>query len=298
MRTGSGPDLDSLGPMHKNGQRPGHVALCAFGTFFRGGLISRMDLMFERVEKLKREYTDKFVVVDDTRPELARFHGITGQVKTVNMSGRALVQFDAWANIGWYDIDPDYLTVIPEPLPKPEPKAEAPAKKAAPAKAAPAAEGEAKPAAAKPAAAKALADPQRPTFWPRRGPANRLPRRQRRPPAPKLRWPNRLPPNPLRPSLPRRGRRARPTFWPLPGGRKRPPNRHWKKKPSRPKPNRPRSMKSPLPRRRLLVSRRADQSRRRRPTRSLGVANTTRSDRPKRHRGPIAKRNRWRAPRT
>ena len=60
--------------------------------------------MFQRVDELKQQYTDKYVVVDDTQPELARFKGITGQVKTVNMSGRALVQFDAWANIGWYDI--------------------------------------------------------------------------------------------------------------------------------------------------------------------------------------------------
>jgi hypothetical protein len=92
--------------------------------------------MFDQIEKLKQEYTDKYVVVDASRPELARFDGFTGQVKTVNMSGRALVEFDAWNNIGWYDIDVDFLTVVP----KPEPKAEEPAaKKAAPAKAAPAA---------------------------------------------------------------------------------------------------------------------------------------------------------------
>ena len=112
--------------------------------------------MFQRVDELKQQYTDKYVVVDDTQPELARFKGFTGQVKTVNMSGRALVQFDAWANIGWYDIDPAYLTVISEPLPKPEAKSEAPAKKAPPAakeKAPPAAKA-ATPAAAKPAAAK------------------------------------------------------------------------------------------------------------------------------------------------
>jgi len=76
--------------------------------------------MFEAVEKLKRDYTDKYVVVDASRPELARFGGLTGQVKTVNMSGRALVQFDAWNNIAWYDIGLDFLKVVPKPEPKPE----------------------------------------------------------------------------------------------------------------------------------------------------------------------------------
>ena len=71
----------------------------------------------ENIEKLKREWTDKYVVVVGSRPELRRFEGYTGQVKTVNMSGRALVQFDAWSNIGWYDIEPDYLEVVPKPDP-------------------------------------------------------------------------------------------------------------------------------------------------------------------------------------
>lgn len=71
----------------------------------------------EKIEKLKREWTDKYVEVVGNRPELRRFEGYTGQVKTVNMSGRALVQFDAWNNIGWYDIEPGYLTVVPKPDP-------------------------------------------------------------------------------------------------------------------------------------------------------------------------------------
>lgn len=81
-------------------------------------------MVFEDIEKLKQEYTDKYVVVDETRPELRRFRGQTGQVKTVNMSGRALVQFDAHENIGWYDIEVDYLRVVDTPPPKePEKKA-------------------------------------------------------------------------------------------------------------------------------------------------------------------------------
>ena len=92
--------------------------------------------MFDEIEKLKRDLTDQYVVVDTGVPELARFDGHVGQVKTVNMNGRALVEFDAWNNIGWYDIDVDFLKVVPKPEPsteakKPEPKPQAPARPAA-----------------------------------------------------------------------------------------------------------------------------------------------------------------------
>ncbi|MDH3718079.1 MAG: hypothetical protein OES79_08145 [Planctomycetota bacterium] len=93
-------------------------------------------MVFEHIEKLKRDYTDKYVLVDDSRPELARFKDTPGRVKTVNMSGRALVEFDAYANIGWYDIDVDYLKVIDRPVPKEPEKKAAPTKKPAAAKAA------------------------------------------------------------------------------------------------------------------------------------------------------------------
>lgn len=82
----------------------------------------------EHIEKLKREYTDQYVIVDEQRPELRRFKGMTGTVKTVNMNGRALVEFDGNNNHGWYDIDIDFLKVIDEPLPKEE----KPARKRAP----------------------------------------------------------------------------------------------------------------------------------------------------------------------
>ncbi len=120
--------------------------------------------MFAQIEKLKREYTDKYVVVAPDRPELARFEGHTGQVKTVNMSGRALVEFDVWASIGWYDIDLSFLRVVPKPEPKAQTEAKEAPRKAAPVKPAakPAADskpaGEVKPAAtaeaAKPAGGK------------------------------------------------------------------------------------------------------------------------------------------------
>ncbi|HXT57252.1 MAG TPA: hypothetical protein VN699_01405, partial [Pirellulales bacterium] len=90
-------------------------------------------MVFDQIEKLKREYTDKYVVVDAGRPDLARFRGITGRVKTINMSGRALVEFDAYNNIGWYDIALDFLKVVDQPPPKPAESHEKPAKKEAPA---------------------------------------------------------------------------------------------------------------------------------------------------------------------
>ena len=88
--------------------------------------------MFDQIEKLKQELTDKYVVVNTDIPELKRFDGHVGQVKTVNMSGRALVEFNAWNNIGWYDIDTHSLRVVPKPEPAAEgKKAEAPARAAA-----------------------------------------------------------------------------------------------------------------------------------------------------------------------
>ena len=99
-------------------------------------------MSIDLAEKLKRDLTDKYVVVADKVPELRRFVGLTGTVKTVNMSGRALVQFDGPVDIGWYDIDPSYLKVVDAPVKKAEPAAHAKA-----------------PAAEKPAAKPAAAAP-------------------------------------------------------------------------------------------------------------------------------------------
>lgn len=90
---------------------------------------------FAEIEQLKQQLTDKYVVIDKNAPELRRFAGLTGLVKTVNMSGRALVQFDGPVDIAWYDIDPSFLTVVDKPLPKKaETKHEPAAKPAAAAK--------------------------------------------------------------------------------------------------------------------------------------------------------------------
>lgn len=113
-------------------------------------------MVFPNIEKIKQEYTDKYVVVDARQPELARFADVVGQVKTVNMSGRALVEFqDYFLNIGWYDIDLDYLKVVDKPLPQ-EKKKPAPKKKPAGETASAAAKPKAKPAG-KPSTADILA---------------------------------------------------------------------------------------------------------------------------------------------
>ena len=102
-------------------------------------------MSIDRAEQLKEKLTDKYVVVDQSIPELRRFANWTGKVKTVNMSCRALVEFDGPVDIGWYDINPDSLTVVDGPRPKAAPAAKAHAPAAA---AAPASKPVAKPAAA------------------------------------------------------------------------------------------------------------------------------------------------------
>ena len=60
-------------------------------------------------DELKRRWTDQFVQVNANRPELNRFAGVVGRVVTVNHNNQALVDFQ---DGGWYDISPDYLTIL------------------------------------------------------------------------------------------------------------------------------------------------------------------------------------------
>lgn len=110
-------------------------ATMALSLSVRGCLTERYRAMVDQIEELKKKYTDKYVVVDKERPELARFRDTYGTVRTVNMSGRALVEFAEYhLNIGWYDIDPMFLTVVdtpPAPKVKEAPPAKAPAAKKA-----------------------------------------------------------------------------------------------------------------------------------------------------------------------
>jgi hypothetical protein len=75
-------------------------------------------MQLHEIEQLQQQYTDQYVLVDAAQPALARFAGIPGQVKTVNMNGRALVQFDG-LDPSWHDIPIEALTITDKPAPPP-----------------------------------------------------------------------------------------------------------------------------------------------------------------------------------
>jgi hypothetical protein len=54
-----------------------------------------------QLESLRSEWTDQFVRVNSSRPELKRFAEIVGRVVTVNWNGKAVIDFQ---DGGWYDI--------------------------------------------------------------------------------------------------------------------------------------------------------------------------------------------------
>lgn len=57
---------------------------------------------FAAVDGLRKEWTDKYVrLKPGLAPEWKRFEGRVGRVVTVNLSGRALVDF---CDGGWYDL--------------------------------------------------------------------------------------------------------------------------------------------------------------------------------------------------
>ncbi|MGL4512424.1 MAG: hypothetical protein ACRCT8_04980 [Lacipirellulaceae bacterium] len=79
-------------------------------------------MVFEAIEQQKRELTDKYVIVTGAQVELARFEGVVGRVKAVNLNGRALVEFNGYHNnVGWFDIDPTFLRVVDKPPEDPAP---------------------------------------------------------------------------------------------------------------------------------------------------------------------------------
>jgi hypothetical protein len=66
---------------------------------------------WETAEKLKLEWTDRFVTAKSDKPELKRFEGKVGRVVTVNWAGKAIVDF---ADGAWYDIpaSEEFLTPL------------------------------------------------------------------------------------------------------------------------------------------------------------------------------------------
>jgi len=73
----------------------------------------------DEVERLRERYTGQYVEVASQRPELARFQGQTGRIRTVNLNGLALVQFEG-ANQAWFDLPIDDLRVVENPQAKAE----------------------------------------------------------------------------------------------------------------------------------------------------------------------------------
>lgn len=82
-------------------------------------------MSIQRAEQLKRDWTDKHVMVQQGIPELRRFDKLVGQVRTVNMNCRLLIEFDTPADISWYDIDPQFVVVVDKQSLETEQKAKA-----------------------------------------------------------------------------------------------------------------------------------------------------------------------------
>ena len=66
----------------------------------------------ERPERLKAEWTGRRVRVRGGIPSLARFAGLTGVVRTVNMNGRPIVEFEDTPDVTWYDLEFAGLEVV------------------------------------------------------------------------------------------------------------------------------------------------------------------------------------------
>jgi hypothetical protein len=56
---------------------------------------------FTKIDELRLEWIDQYVVVNLEHPELKRFGDTVGRVVTVNYNGKALIDFQ---DGGWYDI--------------------------------------------------------------------------------------------------------------------------------------------------------------------------------------------------
>lgn len=71
----------------------------------------------DKMDELRRTWTDRYVLARAEKPDLKRFEGKVGRVVTVNYSGKAIVDF---ADGAWYDIpaSEDYLSVVPEGDPR------------------------------------------------------------------------------------------------------------------------------------------------------------------------------------
>ncbi len=87
-------------------------------------------MLRERIEQLQQEYTDQYVIVEGGPPEMAQLRNRVGRVKTINMNGRALIQFEG-ADKSRHDVELDYVKVVDKPEPEPEKAASKPTTKGA-----------------------------------------------------------------------------------------------------------------------------------------------------------------------
>jgi hypothetical protein len=66
----------------------------------------------DKMDELRRIWSDRLVLARADKPELKRFEGKVGRVVTVNYGGKAIVDF---ADGAWYDVpaSEEFLTVLP-----------------------------------------------------------------------------------------------------------------------------------------------------------------------------------------
>lgn len=71
-----------------------------------------------QIEKLRQQYTNRYVIIPGAQPKYRRFRGRIGQVKTITMQGQALVGWVDSADRAWYAMELDALELLEEPAGK------------------------------------------------------------------------------------------------------------------------------------------------------------------------------------
>ena len=66
------------------------------------------------LEKLRKEFTNELVTLNEARPGLERFQEMVGRVVTVDAAGQALVQFNGFP--ARYAIGVDHLRVVDQTI--------------------------------------------------------------------------------------------------------------------------------------------------------------------------------------
>ncbi len=69
-----------------------------------------------QIQKLRQDYSNRYVVLESDRPESRRFQGRIGLVKTITMNCQALVEWVDSADRAWYAFDLDDLRLVDRPV--------------------------------------------------------------------------------------------------------------------------------------------------------------------------------------